>query len=221
MSQSPQSIEAAQLLLTAANASKRARDGEYDLYVNHDPRKPWRAYCVLSEQPPREYLVLHPDTRDTAQGGGNVSCALGLPDDLTLQVSTRWDRVRLSPQGLVAHTGDFTFAQVTANSATSGQSRTIAIPFGLAMDSVGAHSYSATSRIDLRGTPFSVHSEFCHGGTASAGGATFSEQRQVVDICGGGMPGWCYVAKHCNDPDGIMGILGGGWHLELAYSGDV
>ena len=87
------------------------------------------------------------------------------------------------------------------------------IPFGSAFGCESPFSQDGLARIDLRGTPFAIDDDFSHGGYESNGTASFSNDRQVVEIRGGGYCGWMVPTKAKQEGEVKSHI--GGWYLKL------
>mgnify|MGYP003375217567 CR=1 FL=1 len=168
-------------------ANRLATDGNYTLYVNGDGSKPWTAFCfdmsnATGQGGPLEYLTL-------PNGDGNFSQFTVGFQNKGSNVRTNYWRLRVEPKGLAVNPNDQTYATstgtLTGNSPPSYQ--VTSMPYGVAMDCLGPGSMSGVARLDLGGTPFTFISDrFATGGSAPGGTATYSTDRKVVSIRGGG-----------------------------------
>ncbi|MBX3231795.1 MAG: hypothetical protein KIT84_44310 [Labilithrix sp.] len=161
----------------------QAADGDYVLYLDHDARRPWRAYCAgMSSGTPREYLVL----RETGASSNFATYAAGGGATGT-EVRTRYQRLRIDPATLRIDISDRTYASSTGTLSVEGKTLT-SVPFGVAADCTGGVTGSAN--VDLRGTPFAVApAAFVTQGSSAGGGATYASSDRVVDVTGGGACG--------------------------------
>eukprot|EP00966_Prymnesium_polylepis_P284440 6571221-Prymnesium_polylepis.1 len=155
---------------------------------------------------------------------------------------TWWYKVRIDPDELLVHTGDYTFARLgmhrlrqegldKAEGQGSGFRAAVPhlgasappqvvnvgehTPFATCLDGSGGESFRAQSLIDLRGTPFAVESSFVHGGVQSHGGAHFTQDDQFVELSGGGAYGWLVSADFQGDANDHPGT----WALRLRMLG--
>lgn len=162
-----------------------AGDGEYTLYVQGDPRRPWRAWCRGMSATPAEYLTLmnRGDERNFSQytaGGARPGT----------NVRTVYSRVRVDPVSMRVHLGDQTFTTSTGR-ITSREGVITSMPYGVAADCVGGTSRAGIANVDLRGTPFALaEGTFVVGGFMANGGASVSGGGRVADLRGGGYCGW-------------------------------
>jgi hypothetical protein len=192
-----------------ADAVVNAWDGNYTLFVGHDPAKPWTAYCHNIASSPAEYLPLV-----------NVSSSANFAQYTAgswqgTSVRTRYTRVRIDPLTLNVDIGDQTFATSTGQLAHGSETVT-SMPFGVAMSCNG--SASGVANIDVTGTPFAVAtSEFVQGGFMAAGTSTYSASNRVVNVTGGGSCGWTSPTPGLYNPFNDAGDF----QLALLYSAGV
>lgn len=107
--------------------------------------------------------------------------------DLTVE----WKKVRINPDTLAIHSGDTTYTTSSGKvSHIAGHFTNNA--FGAAQGCQSANNADATAKIDLRGTNYRIKNDFKFktGGWLPAGDVTFSDNRQVAIITGGGYCGW-------------------------------
>ncbi|ADO75393.1 GON domain-containing protein [Stigmatella aurantiaca] len=158
-----------------------ATDGEYTLYANRNPLKPWTAWCHDMAGTPAEYLPLvHTGTSNYSQytaGGYSPGTS----------VRTEYTRLRLDPVTLRVTTSDQTFSSSTGQ-LQHGAQQVTSMPYAVAM---GCNRWGV-GNVDLRGTPFAVASNtFSRGGASSEGSSfTHSSGNQVVNLSGFGICGW-------------------------------
>lgn len=184
-----------------------ATDGEYTLYIDRDPAKPWTAYCADMAGTPSEYLTLVSTGGDRnfsqyTAGGGSPGTS----------VRTSFTRVRIDPADMTIVIVDQTFSS-SSGSLTHGSGAVTSMPFGVAMSCDG--SASGVGNIDLTGTPFVVLTGFCQGGFQPQGSSELSQNDQVVNLTGGGSCGWTGPANPC--PDNPFNGNGGTTKIQLGY----
>lgn len=161
-------------------ADPTAIDGEYTLYFGGDETKPWTAWCRDMASTPREYLPLTSSNNYSQYTAGGYSSGTS--------VRTSYSRVRIDPVTLQVFVADQTFASSTG-SLNHGGTLVTSMPYGVAMSC--DKMASGVARIDLAGTPFAVVSnEFSLGGGSPVGGTTYSADRSLVNLTGGGYCGW-------------------------------
>jgi hypothetical protein len=166
-----------------ADAVIHAWDGKWTLFVDHDPTKPWTAYCHNIASTAEEYLQLvnvGPSSNFAQYTAGGAAPGTS--------VRTQYTRVRIDPMTLNVDIGDQRFTTSTGQLFHGGEAVT-SMPYGVAMscDSTA----SGVANVDLTGTPFAVApSEFVQGGFFPSGTSTYGESGQVVNITGGGFCGW-------------------------------
>ena len=74
---------------------------------------------------------------------------------------------------------------------------------------------SGVANIDLTGTPFAVATgEFLQGGFASSGSSTYSSNKRVVNLTGGGYCGWTCASQATFNPFNDAGDF----QLSLVYA---
>ena len=162
-------------------------DGNYTLFVNADPAKPWGAYCVMTGQATAlTYLPLTnvgPNqnfSQYTAGGGASGS-----------DVRTNYTKVLFDPATLKIDTNDKRFATSNGGSLVHGSTTVTSMPFGVAM---GCNSTAnGLGNIDLTGTKFAVAAgELNLGGAGPSGTTTPAAdgQAKALALTGGGFCGW-------------------------------
>ena len=166
-----------------------AGDGDYTLFVDGQPKKPFTAYCHNMHTTPLEYLPLVHTGRKynfsrSASGGARSG----------LDVISQFEKLRIDPLTLIVDPTDLTFS--TSSGKTNGAYKgttyeVITVTFATAASCVSDSDSSGTANIDLSGTPFVISElvSFSAKGWNPAGKAIFSNRRQVVDITGGGYCG--------------------------------
>merc|ERR1712048_1031453 len=87
------------------------------------------------------------------------------------------------------------------------------VPYAACLDCLAAYTKTATANIDLRGTPFRVASEFKYDGHKASGSVTYSHNRQVVELAGGGHCGYTATVEAIDDR--AVDNKPGGWYLQL------
>ena len=189
----------------------QATDGNY--FIDPDgpgPNPPFQVYCYGMATNPMEYLPL------AYTGGTNnyskfaAGGARGGSD-----VYTWWSKVRMDPLTLrlisyfvdggnagnnsqVAVEYRFTTSQGLAwyppgaTNASTGFYNTSTYGYGVAFDCIAYGSSQGRANINLTDTPFNVDSSVQFGvWPSSAGSASVSTNRKVVNITGGGYCGLC------------------------------
>jgi hypothetical protein len=190
--------------IRAENAN--ADDGDYPLYVNHDPAKPWTAHCVEMSRSPREYLRLV-----NVDGHFNFSQYTAGRHSPGSNVKTSYHELRVDPAALLVDISDQRSAQSSGALRHDGKEVT-SMPYGVAMTCIGPAS--GLGNIDLRGTPFAVAPDaFVQGGWAQSGTSSYSSNDQVVDLTGGGECGWTVSKPNVFNPFNQAG----GIQLPLVY----
>jgi hypothetical protein len=134
-----------------------ATDGDYQLFVDGDPTRPWDVYCHDMADGAREFVTL-----PTAGPDSNASRLQVFDEHGYSSVVTLYSRVRIDPQTLEIDIGDLTFSR-SAGTATPEDQVVTSMSFGVAAAcSVDPDvSMYASSSIDLDGTPFAIASTFC------------------------------------------------------------
>ena len=141
-----------------AAADPGAVDAEHTLYLDHNPDRPWRAYCHgMSTPAPAEYLTLA-RTDDTNFSELVVTAAVvDESDGEARTVRSSYQRIRFDPTRMAIDTSDRRFATDSGVAQMDGQSVT-GVPFGVAAaGSAGdnsLHRIVARGGIDLAGTGF-------------------------------------------------------------------
>jgi hypothetical protein len=189
----------------------RATDGDYKLYVDGDPAKPWTAYCALMNAGPMEFLTLRTGTdlnfSQYSAGGASIGN----------DVRTTYERVRIDPVTLQIDINNQMFATSTGALLHSLLGVPVtAMPFGVAMSCGGA---PGSANIDLTGTPFVVADPFAIGGWVPNGSVTKSADERQVTLTGEGYCGWNAAEGAPHDP--MNGTSNGSpamaFVLDLAY----
>lgn len=189
-------------------ASPGAADGEYTLYADGDPARPWQAWCNQMDKEPAEYLIL-------PMSGDGINFSQYVSGDTT--VRTMYSRVRVDPHSFLVEIGDQTFARSTGQ-AMAGTIVVASLAYAVAMDATGhTPEHLGLGNIDLRGTPFTVSSttQWSLFGFNADGSAAPSQDDQVVDLQVSGTLG--YIVPTAVDP-GCPCNAWGGFLLQLAYT---
>lgn len=181
-----------------------ASDGETILYVEHDPARPWSAYCHDMAGSPREYLTL-PKQGDTI----NIGSYRG--DDSEGEMLRRYQRIRLNPADWLVDTSDATHSS-PEGMASQGGGPVDRVAYGTVMT---CDKSVAMLTVDLRGTPFHVVGSFCTDGESDLGGS-MKQGPQVVTVFAGGACGWTTPA---DDGCPFNPVNGVGGKLRLSYVG--
>jgi hypothetical protein len=163
------------------SANPQAEDGNYTLYINNDPFRPWNAWCQNMAGVPSEYLTLV-----QVDASSNYSQYTAGGNSPGTDVRTTFTRLRLDPLTLRVNTADQTFSTSTGSLLHGGQPVT-SMPYGVAMGC----SRWGVGNVDLRGTPFAVATgQFRIGGVSASGSYNYSAGNQVVSLSGYGGCGW-------------------------------
>jgi hypothetical protein len=193
--------------LDIRTGNPNAGNGNYTLYIGHDPAKGWTAYCYAMATSPAEYLTLHNVTAYANYSQYTVGGAVS-----GTNVKTKYTKVRIDPATLLVDIGDQTFSTSTGSLIHGGESVT-SMPFGVAMSC--DDTASGVGNIDLTGTPFAVAvDEFTVGGADSSGSAVYSAGNRVVTLSGGGYCGWICSSADAFNPFNDFGAF----QLALTYS---
>jgi len=165
--------------IKASNPS--AADGEYTVStVMKGSTYKLQIYCHDMNGTPQEYITLqHPNYSQYTAGGASKGTS----------VRTTYTKVRIDLSTMMVDIADYTFSSTTG-SLTHGGQVAKTVTYASAADCVSSGSKKGIGKVDLRGTPFTVSSNFASGGWNAAGGFTKSENDQVVDIVGGGYCGF-------------------------------
>ncbi len=152
-------------------------DGEYRLFLDRDPARPWRAFCFgMSGAAPVEYLTL-PFTSN----GDNVV------RDHRNDTQSQYTRVRIDPIDLeiVALDPRFSTPSVLPSPTPNGPGGNIPLYYASAAscgNQPGNNDPPGTARINLVGTPFAVADTFGGYGTCAVVTQSFSSDDQVVEL---------------------------------------
>ena len=186
-------------------------DGDNTLYIDHDPQKPWTAYCRDMAGTPKEYLPLV----NLADGKNFSQYTAGGPSPGT-DVRTKYTRVRIDPIALIVDIDDTTYSS-SSGQLMHGNLVVTKMPYAVAMNCLLGQA-TGLGQVDLTGTPFKVVDEFCKGGENPIGVATISPDGKTVDLTAGGNCSWTSptLDKLCtSDPQALTS----GPALDLAYTG--
>ena len=172
-------------------------DGDYTLYADRDPGKPWNATCegltAMTEKRflktgraagPKEYLELVEVTGESnlMQEGGD--------DTNPVRKETRYTKLRIDPRTFEVNVVDDSYAETTLiEQDLNDQS---SVKYGI----VSSRSqfccngnYPGKGVIDLTGTGFQVDDTFLLYGECPVGGATPPQGGAKVTLLGDGSPG--------------------------------
>jgi hypothetical protein len=158
-------------------------DGDNTLHVDHDPQRPWTAYCRNMATTPIEYLPLVA----VAEGKNFAQYTAGGASPGT-DVRSKFSRVRLDPKTLLVDIDDTTYA-TSSGQLLHADKPVTRMPYGIAMNCEQGQT-KGLANVDLTGTPFKVTDPFCNAGNESSGVATISPDGKTVDVTGGGYCGW-------------------------------
>jgi hypothetical protein len=192
-----------------------AADGEYTLFVERDPDRPWTAYCHDMDGMPATFLPLR--SRDPSANASRLQVYDG---DALAEVVTFYDRVRIDPRTLYVDIGDQTFTRQSGAAIAEDGGEVWSMPFGVAAACTADLDIPTVGKasIDLGGTGFALDGSFClRTARDDVSNAWYSYNRTRVDLevyadntaeCAVASPAPCLV-----DPFNA----GGGFHLPLAY----
>jgi len=161
-----------------------ATDGNYTLYLDGDPSKPWTAFCARMATAPAEYLSVNSANSSQYAGGG-------MSPGTT--VTTKFSRVRFDPASHKIDIADRAFASSTGTLQHAGGATVVtSVSYGVAMDCRGATSQAGQASIDLTGTDFALDAAtlFVTAGTQPGGMAQINTDHRRVRLTGGGSCGW-------------------------------
>ena len=148
----PETCAEVQQRLVHSNSS--LQDGQFTLFVEGDPAKPWRAYCVgMKWESPTEYIEVEP--------ANNYS---QLAYDQRV-VTTSFRSYRIDPETASIDPMDARFATTTGNTPAGELPGGTFVPAGWAefdAETRGAGP-PATARVDLSGTGFAFHDKVKDG----------------------------------------------------------
>lgn len=129
-------------------AGNSLQDGQYRLFVEGDPAKPWRAYCAgMRWDNPHEYLEVQPANNYSQLAYGERV------------VTTSFPRYRIDPETLSIDPMDAMFAKTKGNTPADKLPGGSFVPAGWAeldAETRGADP-PATASVDLSGTGFAFH----------------------------------------------------------------
>lgn len=149
-------------------------------------------FCYDMAGTPREYL----DLAATGENQNFSQYTAGGASPGT-NVRTSFTKLRIDPATLTVDIGDLTFATSTGklqhSSVTRGPSSpyVTSMPYGVGMTCANPGTpANGVGNIDLHGTPFMVNDTFQVRSYAGNGSATFSDDKQKVDLLVSGYCGW-------------------------------
>ncbi len=168
----------------------KAPDGDYLLYNSGNL---FTVYCDdMSSNMPREYI----DLVKTGYGANFSQYTAGGASPGT-NVRTMFRKLRINPASLTVDIGDLTFASSTGSLKHSGSVKVTSMPYGVAMSCTAPQAANGTGNIDLRYTPFQVNNAFTVGGSNAKGSAAVTQNKQLVNLSGGGYCGWITPPLGC------------------------
>jgi GON domain-containing protein len=171
----------------------KAPDGDYLLYNNGNL---FTVYCDdMSTNMPREYI----DLVKTGPGANFSQYTAGGASKGT-NVRTWFTKLRINPANLTVDIGDLTFARSGGYLKHSGTTPVTSMPYGVAMSCTAPSAANGVGNIDLRWTPFQVNNAFTVGGSNAKGSATVTQDKQLVNLTGGGYCGWIAPAPGLYNP---------------------
>eukprot|EP00741_Cyanophora_paradoxa_P018971 tig00021108_g18314.t1 len=151
-------------------------DGEYTCYFQGDYLKPFQLYCKFSEDPPTEWLSLRETPSHSlsthsvwSPGSWGPQAEQGSEREYTIEAQgtklrTVFTKLRFDGRRGLVKIDDFSFAESTGQltiEQTGPDGLFFRCPVTTApLGSVRCADTVAKSRIDLRGTPFCVRSNF-------------------------------------------------------------
>lgn len=146
-------------------------------------------FCHDMAGEPRDYLELARTSEDA-----NFSQYTADGASPGTDVRTSFTKLRIDPATLTVDIGDLTFATSTGRLQHSSKTRGPSSPFVTSMPYGVAMSCTArpdgVANINLQGTPFVVEDTFGIRGSNGSGSANVSQDKQTVDLNGGGYCGW-------------------------------
>lgn len=198
-------------------------DGYYTVYADRQELQPWDVWCEdMSSGTPRDYLTIaYTDDENSRFESYGI-------DGLIAQ--TRYYRVRIDPDTLVVDVTDRTFSETIdyVEIVTGQEDVDFATARSCSRNNVDPGSYyAASSRLDLRGTPFAVNDSFASYGACPV--TSVSGSSQVFDLladgaCGGIAPDDLAAFQGLICPQTMMSMppdasSPSDFALQLAYSG--
>ena len=180
-------------------------DGNYTLYVGNDPVKPYKARCRDNE----EYLILARTTSNENYSELASMSTAGVPAILR----TRFTHLRIDPQTLQVDVADPTFATNLGQVSIGG----ITFRSMIVGSAMACHpNVGASGNLDLRGTPFSVDSEWKTSGLGFVAEHKLLSDNQVVTMKV--VQGDCIWVSLAGGPDDPRNVSDSAWSLQLAYT---
>jgi hypothetical protein len=188
-----------------------AADGNFTLYLDGDPTRPWTAFCADMATAPAEYLSVDTQHNNSQYASGGASPGT--------TVMTTFSRVRFDPASHEIDIADRTFATSTGMLNHSGSGTMVtSMPYGVAMDCRSASSHGGLGEIDLSGTGFALDAAtmFAKGGNQPGGSVQISTDRANVKLSGGGDCGW--IAPSGAPANPFNNNVTSGFLLKLVYA---
>ena len=182
------------LELKFANFSRVS--GQYTLYADRDPEKPWTALCRGMEAFSQKRFPL--DGRDgvikeylelSEQDGASNLMQAGGDASNSVSVETKYRAIRLDPNTFEVDVVDLQEADSTKRNPNAGES---SVKYGIVYSTTAEccdRTYPGAGKVDLRGTGFVVDDTFDLVGNCPMGGVSFTSQGAVADLTVTGFPG--------------------------------
>ncbi len=183
-----------------------AKNGNYKLFVNGDPAKPWDAFCQMTTFPGLTYLSLN-----NLGANQNFSQYTAGGSSSGTSVRTSYTKVRIDPAALKISTSDQSFATSSGGPLLHGGTPVTAMTYAAAMGCAGGAN--GVANIDLAGTPFAVAAAALGvGGFAAVGTTTPTPDGQLraLNLTGGGSCGWnspVGAANPFNQNGGLLSLV--------------
>ena len=168
-----------------------ATDGIYTLHLERAPNAPFQIFCRDMNSTPREYLSL-------VNTGGSFNYSMIAEGGWWhgTNVYSRFQMLRVDPETLVVNLGDLTYAVSTGSvsrydSGADGYISLTSRAYAYASTCKFTSDGLASANVDLRGTPFRLDDSvgFRLWGHVPAGSTSISNDRQIVNLTGGGACG--------------------------------
>jgi hypothetical protein len=182
--------------------------------TNNNPDDPCKKYFsdLFTDELGNCYIDLQGDLNESTYI--NSRKAWGPQDS---DIHTKWSKIRVDPQTLKVHTGDFKYATSTGHvSHHSDINNGEWEPYGTGADCEGGESSTGYAIVDLRGTKWALEdSQFTWGGyvpySPSSGVTAKDEHNQFWEVRGGGYCGWVTAVGAQDEGQAHQG----GWFLQL------
>jgi uncharacterized protein YraI len=169
-----------------------AADGYYTLYVGGDIGKPYEVYCLGMGQTPAEYLPLP----NSGEGGTSNFTHFKVGGATRGTDQYEYFRlIRINPFTLEVDQTDHTFSTMVGLYEYKPPYRDNhtwrRMNYAEVRSCIGSRDSSSRANVDLRGTRFAVDPTIVAvpNGHLPGGGASFSSDRKVVNMQGGGFCG--------------------------------